>query len=109
MLIELKDGTQFEGQISRMREQIMIQMTLECGAQQFLNLTDPAKTAEIIEHLPAKDRIYSGYTVFGQVKLTTGKQAQFYLVGHNAKVEEQWTVPEEYLPEELRSNGGLLT
>lgn len=102
-MIELLDGTKFDGSISHYMNEIWIRMTVPCAAEQMLNLIDPSKTQTITEHYKLRDILYHGFTKFGQVRITEDKYALFYLTGQeDSSIEEKWNVPEEYLPEEWR-------
>ena len=105
MVVELADGTRFEGVISHYRNEIWIQMTAACAAAQMLNLIDKTKTKRIIQHLAASDVIYTGFTGFGEVRIREDGDALFYLVGdENSTIEKKWLVEDVYLPEELRKD-----
>ena len=107
-MIELLDGTTFEGSISYHRNEICIRMAVSCAAEQMLNLIDVSRTQTITEHYQLRDVIYHGFTRFGQVRITEDGYALFYLTGQkDSKIEEKWNVPEEYLPEEWRKGDDI--
>lgn len=102
MTIELADGTVFDGEITHYRNEIWVRATVVVMTQQMLNLIDKSKTKTIVQHLIAKDIIYTGFTVFGEVRIKDDGSAIFYLVGdENSTIEEKWNIPEIYLPKEF--------
>lgn len=103
----LKDGTEIiGGQASRLHNELMITVPGNEIVEATLTFSDPEKTEEIISYSSVYKRTYRGFTQLSSVQLdVSGESVQVWLKGNAESVEEksEYTVPEEYLPESMRT------
>jgi len=99
------DGSEIiDGSISISAEkQIMISLPGETLVSAVTILTDTSKTSEMICYYSAFKRTYTGFTFLSSIG-TDGRDniVRGYLTGVDPSVKEEYTVPEEYLPESMR-------
>lgn len=104
--IILNDGTIIEGGVVSPagKKQIFVSVPKNDIVRTVSLFSDFNKVEEITFYSSVYKRVYSGYTQLGSVNIADD-EIQLYLNGENGSVEVSYTVPEEYLPEEMRTKG----
>ena len=105
--IILKDGTEIlGGLVSRMNERLMVNVPGNDLVSAATLFSDPNKTSEIVFYYSVYKKTYFGFTQMYSVQyFADGDYVQVWLKGDADSVSEntEYTVPEEYLPESMRT------
>lgn len=104
--IVLNDGTTIEGGVVSPagNKQIFISIPGNDIVRVASLFSDYNKVEEITFFSSIYKRVYRGYTQLGSIAIYNN-EIQLYMNGENGSVEVTYTVPEEYLPEEMRTKG----
>ena len=104
--IILNDGTTIEGGVVSPagNKQIFISIPGNDIIRAVSLFSDYNKVEEIIFFSSIYKRVYKGYTQLGSVAIYDD-EIQLYMNGESGSVKTTYTVPEEYLPEEMRTKG----
>lgn len=100
------DGTEIENaSVSPLRDnQIIVSIPGGNISYAVSILNDPLKTKEITYCYSISKTVYKGYTQLNSVGIDDyDKRVRGYLNGTDVSVDQSYTVPDIYLPEELRN------
>ena len=71
---------------------------------------DPNKTQIMVCYSGIYKRTFKGYTRIASASVDAdNNKTHIYMTGENGSIETEYTVPEIYLPEEMRSGNGSET
>ena len=105
--IVLKDGTEFlNGMASRSNGELMLTIPGEDFVGATLIFSDLEKIKEITCYFSVYKKVYFGFTQLTSVRrYADGGLLQIWLSGESDQITEtsEYTVPEEYLPESMRT------
>lgn len=108
--IVLNDGTEIEnGIITRdmTDKQIFIEIPGTNIVDAMFLFGDPNKTQKMICYIDVRKFTFAGYTTISSASLDPdGTKLHVYMTGENGHREMEYTVPEIYLPKEMRSGNG---
>lgn len=105
--IILKDGTEIlNGVVSRMNDVLMVNVPGNDLVGVATLFSDPGKTLEIVFYYSVYKKTFFGFTQMYSVQYFADEDyVQVWLKGDTDSVSEnsEYTVPEEYLPESMRT------
>lgn len=107
--IVLNDGSVIEGgSIAKSTDkQIMVTVPGEDIVQATITFGNPAKTEKMEFYYSVYKITFRNFTTVGSVAVDSYKHAvHVYISGENGTIEREYTVPEIYLPEEMRTREG---
>ena len=102
-IIELADGSQFDGKAGPVNSSLIISRITKAMAQtHLLDFGDPEKMKKITFYFGAFKQEFTGYTRFGHIELAEDGTYSVWMHADGEHTAERIpTVPEEYLPKGL--------
>lgn len=103
--IVFADGTEIiNGEISQSSgNQVMVSIPGSNLVEAVTILNDSSKTSEMTCYYSVYKKVYTGYTQLNSIGVDDfDKKVRGYLNGVETSINESYTVPEIYLPEEMR-------
>lgn len=101
----LKDQSVIEnGSASRMNNQLLVSVPGNDLANAFATFSDAQKTETIEAYYSVYKKTFHGFTeLFSVQYFEDQNEVHVWLKGENISEESEYTVPEEYLPESMRT------
>ena len=103
----LKDGTEIlDGFASKSsNNQLMVRIPGNEIVETTIEFSDPNKTEEIVCYFSVYKNTYIGYTdIFSIQYFADENYVEVWLKGENTSTKQEFTVPKEYLPEQMRGD-----
>lgn len=101
----LKDGTEIiDASASRADDRLLISIPGNNLAEAALTFSDPEKTEEIQSYFGVKKHTFYGFTDMRVLQyMEPSNSMEIWMKGTDVSDESEYTVPEAYLPKDMRT------